>query len=202
MTDEQARDEATILFLAGRETIGDVLAWTWYELVRNPEVAALLRAEVDDVLAGQPPTREALACMPLLNQVVLEGLRLYPVGWAVLRQTVAPDRLGGYSLPTGSYVLVSPYVMQRDARFFPDPARFDPGRWPEGPAPEPAAFIPFSLGPRSCVGEHLARLALPLLLATVVQRWTAELVGAPPKAVPTFAIRPQGGMTMRLSRRG
>ena len=201
MTDAEARDEATIMFLAGRETIGDVLAWTWYEVVRHTAVATRLHAEVDSVLAGGQPTTEALADMPYLNRVVHEGLRLYPVGWAVLRQTVAADRLGDYSLPAGAYVLVSPWVMHRDTRFFTDPTRFDPERWPDHPAAEPAAFMPFSIGARSCVGEHLARLALPLLLATMAQRWTAEPIGAPVKPEPTFAVRPKGGMKMRLSRR-
>jgi cytochrome P450 len=202
MSDAEARDEATILFLAGRETIGDVLAWTLFELARNPDADAALHAELDTVLGRRVPDAGDLGRLPYTDKVIREGLRLYPVGWAILRQAVTDDELGGLRVPAGAPVLVSPWVLHRDGRVFPEPDRFRPERW-DGPEPVPPfAYVPFSAGPRSCMGEHFARLALPLLLAVVAQRWTARLAPGPEvQAVPTFAIRPKGGMPMTLERR-
>lgn len=202
LTDAEARDEALFLFLAARETIGDVLTWIWYELSRADDAQTALHAELDQVLGSEPPTAADVPRLHYLNGVVNEGLRMYPVGWGILRQLKAPHEMGGFSLPKGSYTLVSPYVTQRDERYFPDPDRFQPQRWggPTPPAVKPGSFFPFSTGPRSCIGEHFASMALPLLVATLAQGWAIRRVaGEPPaRAVPQFAIRPRNGVRVRL----
>lgn len=205
MSDAEALDEALFLFLAARETIGDVLTWTWYELSRSEEVQASLQDELDQVLGSQAPTAADVPRLHYLNSVVNEGLRMYPVGWGILRQLKADHEMGGFSLPKGSYTLVSPYVTQRDQRYFPDPTRFQPERWggPTPPALKRGTYFPFSIGARSCIGEHFASMALPLLVATLAQKWSFRQVAGEPaaQAVPQFAIRPKHGVRVRLVRR-
>jgi len=204
ISDAEIRQELVFVLLAARETIGDVLAWTWYELSRAPEAQEALRTELDSVLGGRLPTHDDLARLPYLGQVVKEGLRLWPVGWGVMRQTVTECPLGGFRLPGRAYVLVSPWVTQRDARYFPGPDEFQPRRWAEdGVEPEPFSYFPFSGGPRTCLGSHLASMILPLVVATLARHWSVEPVGTTRvQPVPHFAIRPRGGIALRVSRRG
>lgn len=203
LSDGEVRDEALFLFLAGWETIGDALTWTFYELARNPEAQERLQAEVDEVLGGEPATLEHIARLPFVGAVINEALRLYAVGWGMLRQAVGSQQLGPYRIPAKSYVLVSPFVTHRDERWFPGPENFVPERW-EGPRQEFVArpFFPFSIGPRTCLGEHFASMALPLLVATMAQRWTFHSASPKPvQPVPQFALRPKGGLRLRVSRR-
>lgn len=203
LTDEEARDEALFLFLAGRETIGDALTWALYEVARHPGEQHRLHAEVDAVLGGEQATADGIAQMPYLATVVKETLRLYPVGWGILRQVTAEQELGGFTIPAKSYVLVSPYVTHRDMRWIPDPTAFFPDRWADtrqGFVATP--FFPFSVGPRTCLGEHFASMALPLLVATLTQRWSFQPASEEPvKAVPQFALRPKGALQLNLTRR-
>ena len=203
LTDREVREEALFLFLAAWETVADALTWAFYELARNLDVQQRLQAEVDEVLAGEPPALADVARLPFATAVVDEVLRLYAVGWGMLRQPVGSQRLGPYRIPAKSYVMVSPFVTQRDERWFPDAATFSPERW-EGAPPDFDArpFFPFSTGPRTCLGEHFASMALPLLVATFAQRWTFHSASPKPvRPVPQFALRPQGGLQLQVASR-
>ena len=203
LTDAEARDEALFMFLAAWETIADALTWTFYELARHPAEQGRLHAEADAVLGGERPTPDSVAQMPYLATVVKESLRFYAVGWGMLRQAAGDQELGGFTIPAKSYVLVSPYVTHRDERWYPDPASFSPDRWAgtnHGFAATP--YFPFSLGPRTCLGEHFASMALPLLVATLAQRWSFHPAAEKPvRPVPQFALRPKGGLQLRVARR-
>jgi cytochrome P450 len=204
MTDAQVRDEVMTIFLAGHETTANALTWTWYLLSEHPEVEARLHAELDSVLAGREPTVEDVPRLRYTEMVVAESMRLYPPAWAVGRLALQDTEIGGYTIPQKALVLLSPYVTQRDARFFPDPSRFDPGRWtPEAREARPQfSYFPFGGGPRRCIGEGFAWMEAILLVASLARRWRMRLVpGHPvaPRAVIT--LRPKHGMMMTVSQR-
>ena len=206
MSNEQVRDEAMTLFLAGHETTANLLAWTWYLLALNPEAERRLHAEIDAVLeGGRAPTVDDLPRLRYAEMVVSEVMRLYPPAWAVGRRAVADHEAGGYHVPAGSLILVSQYVAHRDPRFWPDPERFDPERWtPEARAGRPQfSYFPFGGGPRRCVGEAFAWMEATLILATLASRWRMRL--APGRAVetsPRITLRPgRGGVPVTLERR-
>jgi cytochrome P450 len=205
MTDEQLRDELMTIFLAGHETTANALAWTWYLLSQNPEVEARLHAELDEVLNGRLPTAEDFPRLRYAEMVVAESMRLYPPAWAVGRLALEDHEVGGYLIPRGSLVLVSQYVMHRDPRFWPEPERFDPGRWtPEAKAARPQfSYFPFGGGPRRCVGEGFAWMEAVLILATLARRWRLRLApGAAVRTEPRITLRPgKGGMRMRAASR-
>ncbi len=204
MTDEQLRDEAMTIFLAGHETTANALTWTWYLLAQNPEAETKLHAELDAVLGGRAPTAEDLPRLPYTEQVLAEAMRLYPPAWVLGRRALADYEVGGYRVPAGSIVLLSQYVMHRDARYFPDPLRFDPERWtPEAKATRPQfSYFPFGGGPRRCIGEGFAWLEGILVIATLAQRWRMRLVPSHPVALqPMVTLRPKYGMRMTLERR-
>jgi cytochrome P450 len=205
MSDEQLRDEALTIFLAGHETTANALAWTWYLLAQNPEAEAALHAELDAVLEGaRLPTVEDLPRLPYTEMVLAESMRLYPPAWVVGRLAVRDYEVGGYVAEAGTLVLLSQYVMQRDARFFPDPLRFDPARFtPEAKETRPQyAYFPFGGGARRCIGEGFAWMEGTLLVAAIARRWRMRLV--PDQEVvplPRMTLRPKHGLRMVLEER-
>jgi cytochrome P450 len=203
MTDLQVRDEAMTILLAGHETTANALTWTWYLLSQSPELEAKMRAEVDCVLRGQLPTVADIPSLRLVENVVTEAMRLYPPAWAIGRRAIEPYPIGGYLAPARTIVLISPWVMHRDARFFPDPERFDPERWtPEFKAALPRlAYFPFGAGPRQCIGESFAWMELVLVVAAFAQHWKLRLVpGHPVVPRPLVTLRTRHGMRMTAER--
>ena len=203
MSDRQVRDEALTLFLAGHETTANALAWTWYLLSQHPEVEEKLHTELKNALHGRPPSFDDIPSLPYTEMVIAESIRLYPPAWGIGRRALADQPLGKYVIPANAIVLISPFVTHRDARFFPDPLRFDPERWsPEAKESRPQyAYIPFGGGTRRCIGEGFAWAEGILVLATLASRWKARLMDGSivePKALIT--LRPKFGMRMSLER--
>lgn len=200
MSEKQVRDEILTLLIAGYETIANLLAWALWLLAQRPEADALLHAEAKALLAGRAGFAAA-DCdrMSYAKRVVLEALRLYPPGWFVGRAALAEVRLGGYAVPKGTVVMMSQYVMHRDARFFEEPERFKPERW-EGDFQERlprGSYFPFSAGDRHCIGEGFAWQEALLILATLLERWRFELVpGQHIRPRPSVTLRPDGPIRM------
>ena len=204
MTDLQVRDEAMTLFLAGYETTANALTWTWYLLSQHPEAEARLHQELDAVLGRRLPTLDDLPRLLYTRHVFTESVRLYPPAWVIGRRVVAPYTLAGYDLPPDTIMLLCQSVTHRDARWFPDPDRFDPDRWREETAPERPkfAFFPFGGGARTCIGEQFAWMEGVLLLATLAPRWRMRF--APGQRVgwqPIITLRPRYPMRVTLRAR-
>jgi cytochrome P450 len=204
MTDEQLRDEALTIFLAGHETTANALTWTWYLLSQHPAVEARLHAELLTALGTRPPGADDLPALPYTRMVVAESMRLYPPAWILGRRTIDTFEAAGYSIPPRSIILASQYLMHRDARFFPDPDRFDPDRFThENQATRPKfSYFPFGGGTRVCIGEQFAWMEAVLVLATIAQRWRFQLVPDHPIALqPIVTLRPKFGMRMVVEAR-
>lgn len=204
MTDQQVREEALTIFLAGHETTANAMTWTWYLLSQHPEVEAKLHEELNRVLEGKRlPTFEDVPSLGYTEMVFAESMRLYPPAWAIGRLALNDYEIGGYVIPTGSLVLLSQYVMHRDERFYPDPTRFDPERWtPEARESRPTySYFPFGGGPRRCIGEGFAWMEGILLIATLAREWRMRLVpNHPVEPRPVITLRPKHGMRMTLNR--
>ncbi len=199
MSDQQVRDEALTLFLAGHETTANALTWTWYLLSQHPEVEAKFHSEIDSVLAGRLPEPGDFGRLPYTETVLAESMRLYPPAWGIGRMVIRDYEVAGYDLAPGSIVLVSPYVVHHDPRWFSEPERFDPERWrPEEKARRPKfSYFPFGGGARVCIGEHFAWLEGVLLLATLGQKWRFRLVpGHPVAHRALITLRTRHGMKM------
>ena len=203
MTDRQLRDEIMTFLLAGHETTAVSLSWTWYLLSQHPEAGQKLRQELDDVLGGRTPQLEDLARLPYTDKVVKESMRLYPPAWSLARAVTKEIELAGYPLPAGSNVVMSPWIMHRDPRFFENPSQFDPDRWtPETTQRLPRfAYFPFGGGPRLCIGASFATMEACLILAAIAQRFQLRLVpGHPVAPQPGITLRPRHGMRMNMTK--
>jgi cytochrome P450 len=204
MTDEQVRDEAMTIFLAGHETTAVALTWTWYLLARNPRVEARLHEELARELGGRSPTVADLPLLPYTERVLAESMRLYPPAWVIGRRARVDVDLDGYLIPAGSIVVLSPFVTHRDARWYPEPLRFEPDRFTaEVRARRPRyAYFPFGGGPRVCIGEGFAWTEARLLLATLAQRVRLLRTSEQPVALqPRVTLRPRGGLPMIVNTR-
>jgi cytochrome P450 len=199
MSDQQVRDEAMTIFLAGHETTANALTWTWYLLSQNPEAEAQLHAELDRVLGDRSPTFDDVPHLPYTEMVLSEAMRLYPPAWAIGRLAIQEYPIGDYVIPKGSLVLLSQYVTHRDPRFFPNPERFDPMRWtPEAKASRPQyAYFPFGGGPRRCIGEGFAWMEGILVIDALARQWRMRLApGAKIAIQPVITLRPKSGVQM------
>jgi cytochrome P450 len=204
MTDLQLRDEAMTIFLAGHETTANALTWAWYLISQHPEIEAKLHAEIDSALGGGLPTAEDTARLRYTEMVFAEAMRLYPPAWTVGRRALEDYTIDEYVVPAGSIILMSQYVMHHDARYYPEPFKFDPERWrQEARAARPKfSYFPFGGGPRVCIGEPFAWMEGVLLIATIAQRWRMRLAeGQRVEHKPMITLRPRHGMRMKLERR-
>jgi cytochrome P450 len=204
MSDLQLRDEALTIFLAGHETTANALTWTWYLLSQHPQVEATLHAEIDAALNGRVPAYDDMPSLPYTRMVLAESMRLYPPAWAIGRRALESFDARGFTIPKRSVVLMSQYIVHRDARFFPNPERFDPDRWkPEAVAQRPKfSYFPFGGGNRVCIGEQFAWMEGVLLIAALAQKWRMRLVsGHPVEVQPLITLRPRHGMRMFLEKR-
>jgi cytochrome P450 len=200
MTDRQIRDEALTLFVAGHETTAVAITWAWYLLSQNPEAEARFHAELDQVLEGRLPAFDDLPRLRYTESVFAETLRLYPPAWGIGRRSLADFEIGGYTIPNGSIVAMSPWVTHRDVRWFPEPLRFLPERWGVDDTGRPKfSYFPFGGGARVCIGERFAMAEGILLLATLGQRWRFRLEpGHRVETRPLITLRARYGMRMRL----
>jgi cytochrome P450 len=199
MSAQQLRDEVMTLLFAGHETTALALTWTWYLLARHPEVAERLRRDVAAGLAGRVPTVADLPRLPYIRMVLEEAMRLYPPAWMIARAARVEDVIGGYPIPAGTTVFLSPYLTHRHPDIWADPERFDPDRFgaERAAARPPGAYFPFAMGPRACLGAPLAMMEAQLIVAQVVQAYSVELVaGQQVIPQPRLTLRPRHGVPL------
>lgn len=204
MTDQQLRDEAMTLFMAGHETTANTLAWVWLLLAHHPEAEARLHAELDAVLGDRPPTLADLPRLKYAGFVVNEALRVYPTVWMVGRENIEPVEIAGYPIPAGTTVFMPQWTIHRDARWFDEPETFRPERWNNGLQDRihRYAYFPFGGGPRICIGNNFALMESALLLATIARRFRLELApDAHVTPLPSMTLRPAHGVKVVVTRR-
>lgn len=203
MSERQLRDELITVFLAGHETTAIALTFAIDLIARHPHVAARLHAEWDAHLGEREVGAGELAPLKYTRAVLQEAMRLYPPVWFIGRECVEPYAIGGYELPAGTTFFLCPIQLQRDARFFPDPMRFDPDRWSDdGPKAPRYAFFPFGAGQRSCIGAGFAMLEMTAALPELLRNCDVQLVdNAPVPVLPAITLRPAREIEVLIARR-
>jgi cytochrome P450 len=201
MSDTQIRDEAMTLFLAGHETTALALTYALFLLAQHPADQARVADEVARVLGNRRATFDDVGALTETEWVVLETMRLYPPAWALGRQALAEVEVGGFRFPRGAEFVMSPWVVHRDPKLFPDPDRFDPQRWRDNLQQRLPrfAYFPFGGGPRVCIGNRFAMMEAKLVLATLLQRFRVAPGPETQLALaPSVTLRPRGGVQLRL----
>ena len=206
MSDEQLRVECMTLFNAGHDTGAAALTWSWYLLASHPDEYRTMQQEVDTVLQGRSPTYADLVHLPYTLQVFKEAMRLYPPAYLVSRAALHDTELCGYPIRKGDVVMAGIYAIHHRSDYFPDPEAFQPERFAaeqEKQFPR-YAYMPFGGGPRICIGNYFALMQGQLLLATLAQRVTFELL--PGQSVEfdpnkSIALRAKNAIKMVVRRR-
>ncbi len=199
LTDEQVRDQAITILVAGHETTANAMTFTLWLLARHPEEQERLRAEVAEVLGGREPTVEDLGRMERVRWVLSESMRLLPPAWTLGRENQREVEVGGYRVAKGTTFLIPQWVMHRDERWFEGAGEFRPERWREPRHPR-YAYLPFSTGPRNCIGESFAWVEMMLALAMLVQGFKFEVEGSGEMGlVAAITLRPREAVRMRVS---
>jgi cytochrome P450 len=193
MSDQELRNEILTVFATGPEPTAIALSWAFYFLSRHPNIQQKLTTELTQVLNGRLPTVGDLPRLVYTRMVLQESMRLFPPAWLVNRSAIADDEIGGYAIPAGAVIMMSPYLTHRHVDFWEDPEKFDPERFtPERSAGRPQyAYFPFGFGPHQCIGMDWAMLQAQLALATPAQRFRIELLpDARVDVVSSLMLRP------------
>jgi cytochrome P450 len=204
MSNKEMIDEVMTLIVAGHETTAAALTWTWHLISQHRDTAAQLEAEADAVAVGTPLGLDAAESLAFTHQVIQEALRLYPPGWLFTRRTLEADELGGYAIGPRTDVFISPYLLHRHPEFWSEPEEFRPERFAGADAEErhKFAYIPFSVGPRHCIGENLALFEMLGHVSMMSRRFRMTRVGNDPIELEAqINLRPRSNLMMTVEAR-
>jgi cytochrome P450 len=204
LSDEDLRNEAMTMFIAGHETTATAMSWLWTIVSQRPDIRENIEHEVDTVLAGRTPISADFANLTYCQKVFKETMRLYPPVPILPRHVENDDILGGYSLNGGSDVLFSAYLLHRHPDFWDQPEIFNPHRFDTDAEKQqhPYAYIPFGGGPRMCLGNNFAMMEAVFIIAMTTQRFRLNLApNANIKPLISLTTRPKYGVPVILQRR-
>lgn len=200
MTNQQLRDEVMTLFVSGHETTTDALTWLWYLLATQPEAAAKIQEEVGQ-LKQEIPTFQDLPALPYTRKVIDEALRLYPPVSIFGRRALEQDLIADQLIPAGASIVLSPFITHRHPHFWQEPDMFWPERFNSGTESYSRfAYIPFSHGPRQCIGDQFALVEIQLLVAMVTQKYVMTLFPGHPITPPPHHVHGDK-VLLKVSRR-
>nr|XP_033807542.1 cholesterol 24-hydroxylase [Geotrypetes seraphini] len=197
---ENLIDNFVTFFIAGQETTASQLAFAVMELARHPAVMERVRAEVDEVVGSKRNIDyEVLGKLKYLSQILKESLRLYPPAPGTSRFLKEDAVIEGIKVPANVSLFFNMYVMGRMDTFFPDPLTFDPDRFSSDVPRQNFTYFPFSLGPRSCIGQAFSQMEAKVVLAKLVQRFEFQLVaGQSFNILDNGTLRPLDGVICHL----
>jgi cytochrome P450 len=202
LSEDELVGHTTTMFRGGYNPNGMALYWTIFLLSQHPEALKKVLEELDQATGGKDPTPESVEKLPWLEGAIKDGMRLFPAGTWTGRLAMRDFELGGHLLPKGTWIVMSPYVVHRDPAIYSDPYRFKPERWltENHSAYE---FMPFSAGPRYCIGTSLAMMQLKIALSMLLQRYSFTLKpGARVDCAGLNSIRPKDRLPMIVRERG
>ena len=196
LSERELLGHTTTMFRGGYNPNGMALYWTIFLLIRHPEKLQILLNELKEKLGGNIPTPDQVEDLPYLEGAIKETMRLFPAGTWTGRLAMQPFELDSHALPKGTWILMSPYITHRIPELFPEPYRFLPERW-LSIHPSAYEFMPFSGGPRYCIGTSLGMMQLKIALAIILQRYSFCLKpGTVVDCTGLNSIRPKNGLPM------
>lgn len=212
LDDIAVRDQALIFLLAGHETTGATIAFALHLLGRNPEVQQRVREEVEEIAAQRPIEAADIERLSYTSQVILETMRLYPAGHTLARRAREATVLAGHPIPANRIVAISVWAIHHNPAVWPDPYRFDPGRFgaaestsdgsgEHGRQTARYAHLPFGGGPRGCIGQYLAMAEMIVAIATIVRAFELESLTDKPELDVGVSLLPGGPLPCRLGPR-
>lgn len=204
MTDRELLDELMTMIVAGHETSAITLNWVWYFIAQHADVEEKLHTEVDKASYKEIPSFDDLEQLGYIKQVVEEALRYYPPVWLFTRKSIEDDMFGDYFIPAGSDIFISPYFLHRNTEFWADADQFDPERFTEDAIKQQhkQAYIPFSAGPRRCIGDFFATVEMQMHIGLMARHFSLEYVEDQPlELIPEINMRSKHPVMMKIKKR-
>lgn len=208
LSDDDIREEVDTVMFAGHDTTASAMTWFLYCIARHPEQQQMVMDEVDQLFgdSDRPCTTQDATELKYLECCIKETLRLYPSVPAVMRCLTEDVEIGGYTLPAGVSVALMIYGMHHNPSVYPDPEEFKPERFlPENSVGRhPFSFIPFSAGPRNCIGQKYGLLEIKVVLVNLLRRFRFSVKDAStPMLIPSseVVLKPKNGVPLILSKR-
>ncbi|WP_332678211.1 cytochrome P450 [Brevundimonas sp.] len=201
LSDREVAANILTFILAGHETTARTLGWALHLISRSPDVAARLRAEADAFDLSDPKWADGL---PWTRAVIEEAMRLFPPAPTLARLALGPDEIGGQAIEAGTAVVISPWVLHRHHGLWDQPDEFRPERFlPENrKSIDRYAYIPFSAGPRVCIGAAFAMQEAMIALATLLRAAEVEAVSTvEPRPMHQITLRSRSPIHLRLRAR-
>lgn len=203
LTENELLAELMSLYIAGHETTAITVAWAWALLAQHPDIKEKFQAEIDTLLDGEPPTVDSLSRLRYTQWVIKETLRLYPPVWMILREATSEQTIDGVTFPKGTMFIFTAYPLHRDPVLYEQPHDFIPDRWAndfEKSLPK-AAYFPFGIGARTCIGNGFAMMEAQLILATLAQHFDLELMTEAQVAHKGLTLGFKNAVKVRIHRR-
>ncbi len=204
MSEEQVRNEAVVILMAGHETTANSLSWAIYLISQYPRVEEKLLAELKRVLNGRPATYEDLSRLKYTRAIFEEAMRLYPPVPILSRVALEGEIIKDRNVPAESIMLVIPWLLHRHELLWDKPHHFIPERFTDESTRkhDKYAYVPFSAGPRFCLGAAFGLMEATICLATIMQRFSLKMSD---KFTPGYecrlTLRPSNGLPMVVKRR-
>ncbi|XP_029710556.1 cytochrome P450 4c3-like [Aedes albopictus] len=208
LTDLDVREEVDTFVIGGHDTTAAAMAWILLLLGSDQAIQDRVIHEIDEIMNGdrdRRPTMQELNDMKYLECCIKEGLRLYPSIPLIARRLTEDVQVDDYIIPSGTTTMIVVYQLHRDPTVFPNPDKYNPDNFlPENcSGRHPYAYIPFSAGPRNCIGQKFAILEEKIVLSTVLRKFRIEAVERREdvKLLGDLVLRPRDGLKIRVSRR-
>ncbi|HEY1797982.1 MAG TPA: cytochrome P450 [Stellaceae bacterium] len=190
---EELADQVATVVVAGHDTTASAMFWALYLLARHPEAQEAIAEEAAALDLDAERAADALPRLTHTRAAVDEALRLYPPSFVIVREAVGDDVVEGVVVPAGSLIMIAPWVLHRHRALWEEPERFVPGRFlPDAAALARFAYLPFGIGPHTCIGQSFALTELVLVLAILIRAFHVELNADRP-VVPTAIVTIQPG---------
>lgn len=204
MTDKELLDEVMTMIVAGHETSAITLTWVWYFIAKYQKVDKTIQDElVRSGIKGAPGFND-LDKIPYIKQVTEEALRLYPPVWLYSRKAIEADKLGDYPIPAGADIFISPYYLHRNTHFWNQVEEYQPERFSDEAqkTQHKFSYIPFSAGPRRCIGDFFATVEMQIHVGLMAQAFRFELVDEKmPELEANINMRAKNPIMLKISKR-
>jgi len=204
MSDKELLDEVMTMIVAGHETSAITLTWVWYFMAKYPHVDQSVQDEIKTSKIAGAPGFDDLDKIPYIKQVTEEALRIYPPVWLFTRKAIADDQLGPYAIPAGADIFLSPYYLHRNETFWNEPEVYRPERFSADEQKEQHKFsyIPFSAGPRRCIGDFFATVEMQIHVGLMAQKFRFELLSdTVPELEASINMRAKDPIILKMSKR-
>lgn len=204
ITDSELRDEIITLIVTGHESTANTITWMLHEMAKNPLIQEKVCEEIQSVFGNETITPDKFNELVYTKAVISETMRLYPAAWSMARKNTEEITMNGTTIPANSNFMLSPYLMQRNRKYYTNPEAFRPERFLNGEMERqhPFIYFPFAAGPRRCIGEKFSWQEILSVVSVICPKVKFEMApGQKVEPIARIAVKPSHGMNMVLSKR-